>query len=184
MGRRRQSEVLIDARRRLLKARCYWYPIMLDLHRFMVAVARVTVNHDGRGGTAPDPLVWDQGGRRKVRRTDIRVTVDLASLPGPPGILGGPGFKFTGVVFLELILLPGLTVLAFSVNLLLFLGPYIGQWVLRIWVILEFLSWNFLSFSSNGLAAFGLGHSGAVREQPAAAPTHAPKQGVPTLRKG
>ena len=56
----------------------------------MIAVAGVAVNHDGRGGTAPDPLVWDQGGRRKVRRTDTRVNVDLASLPGPPGFLGGP----------------------------------------------------------------------------------------------
>ena len=37
LGRRHQSEVLNDARR-----------IMLDLHRFMIAVARVTVNHDGR----------------------------------------------------------------------------------------------------------------------------------------
>ena len=46
---------------------------MLDLHRFMIAVARVTVSHDGRGGTAPDPLEWDQGGRRKTRRTDNRV---------------------------------------------------------------------------------------------------------------
>ena len=46
---------------RLLKARRHWYPIMLDLHRFMIAVARVSVNHDGKGGTAPDPLVWDQG---------------------------------------------------------------------------------------------------------------------------
>ena len=55
--RRHQSEVLIDARRRLLKARSYWYPIMLDLHRFMIAVARESVNHDGRGGTAPDPFV-------------------------------------------------------------------------------------------------------------------------------
>ena len=52
LGRRHQSEVLIDARRRLLKARSHWYPIMLDLHRFMIAVAGVTVNHDGRGGTA------------------------------------------------------------------------------------------------------------------------------------
>ena len=43
----------------LLKARRHWYPIMLDLHRFMIAVARVSVNHDGKGGTAPDPLVWD-----------------------------------------------------------------------------------------------------------------------------
>ena len=56
---------------------------MLDLHRFMVAIARVSVNHDGRGGTAPDPLVWDQGGPRKLRKTDIGINVDLASLPGP-----------------------------------------------------------------------------------------------------
>ena len=42
----------------------------------------------GGGGTAPDPLVWDQGSRPKVRRTDIWVDVDLASLPGPPGLLG------------------------------------------------------------------------------------------------
>ena len=130
--------VVISARRRLLNARSYWYPVMLDLHRFMIAVAGGSVNHDGRGGTAPDPLVWDQGGGRKVRKFDIRVNVDFASLPGPPCFLGGPGFTFMGVVFLELILLPGLFVLAFSVNLLLFLGPYIGQWVLRIWVILGF----------------------------------------------
>ena len=31
LGRRRQSEVLIDARRRLLGARSHWYPIMTDL---------------------------------------------------------------------------------------------------------------------------------------------------------
>ena len=59
LGRRHQTEVLIDSRRRLPKARSYWYPLMLDLHRFvfMVAVARVSVNHVGRCGTAPDPLV-------------------------------------------------------------------------------------------------------------------------------
>ena len=87
LGRRRQSEVLIDARRRLLKARSHWYPILLHLHRFMIAIARVSVNHDGRGGNAPDPLVWDQGSRPKVRKLAIRVNVDLASLPGPPGFL-------------------------------------------------------------------------------------------------
>ena len=83
LGRRHQSEVLIDAWRRLLKARSSWYPIMLDLHVFMIAVARVSVNHYGKGGTAPDPLVWDQGSRPKVRKLAIRVNVDLASLPGP-----------------------------------------------------------------------------------------------------
>ena len=65
LGRRHQSEVLIDAWRRLPKVRSNWYPTLLLLHVFMIAVARVTVNHDGRGGTAPDPLVWDQGGPKK-----------------------------------------------------------------------------------------------------------------------
>ena len=87
LGRRHQSEVLIDARRSLLKARSHLYPIMLDLHRFMIAIARVSVNHDGNGGTAPDPLVWDQGSRPEVRELAFRVNVDLASLPAPPGFL-------------------------------------------------------------------------------------------------
>ena len=87
LGRRHQYEALIDAKRKLLQARSHWYPIMADLHRFMIAVARVSVNHDGRGGSAPDPLVWDQGSRPKVRKLAIRVNVDLASLPGQPGFL-------------------------------------------------------------------------------------------------
>ena len=87
LGRRHQTELLIDARRELLQARGYWYPIMTDLHRFMIAVARVSVNHDGKGGTAPDPLVWDQESKPKVRKLAIRVNVDLASLPGPPEFL-------------------------------------------------------------------------------------------------
>ena len=61
LGRRHQSEVLIDAKRRLLKACSYWYPFMLDLHRFMIAIARVSVNHDGRSGTAPDPWFGNRG---------------------------------------------------------------------------------------------------------------------------
>ena len=40
-------------------------------------------------GTAPDPLVWDQESRPEARKLAIRVNVDLASLPGPPGFLGG-----------------------------------------------------------------------------------------------
>ena len=42
LGRRHQSEILIDARRRLLGTRGHWYPIMTDLHRFMIAIARVS----------------------------------------------------------------------------------------------------------------------------------------------
>ena len=90
MVRRHQSEVLIDSGRRLLKLRSHWYPMMLQVHGFMIAVARVSVHHDGRGGTALDPLVWDQGGPKKARKLYIRVNVDLAFLPSPPGFLGGP----------------------------------------------------------------------------------------------
>ena len=58
----------------------------------MTAVAWVTVSHDGRVGTAPDPFVKDQGGakKKKARKLDIGVNVDLASLIGPPGFLSGP----------------------------------------------------------------------------------------------
>ena len=59
---------------------------MLDLHRFMIAVARVSVNHDGRGGTAPDPLVSDQGSRPKVRLVLIQGKDPLFCVRvSPPG---------------------------------------------------------------------------------------------------
>ena len=75
LGRRHQIEVLIDAWGKLLKAHSYRYPIMLDLHMFMIVIAWDAVNHDGRGGIALDPLVWDQGSRPKARKLAIRVNV-------------------------------------------------------------------------------------------------------------
>ena len=123
LGRRHQSEFLTDARRKLLKVRNHWYPILLQLQRFKIAVARVTVNHVGRGGTAPDPLVWDLGGRKKTRRTDIRVNVDLASLPGPPAFLTGPWMQVHGVVSLLLILL----LLPCSVGILCKFTAFLGS---------------------------------------------------------
>ena len=74
----------------MLQARDQWYHIVQQLHRFMIAVSRVTVNHDGMGGSAPDPVVWDHGSNSQQRRTYTRINVDLASLPGPPGLLNGP----------------------------------------------------------------------------------------------
>ena len=70
----------------------------------MIAVAPVSVNHDGKGGTAPDPLVLDQGSKPKVRKLAIRVNVDLASLPGTLG------FRSLLVALLLLTLLLGHTV--------------------------------------------------------------------------
>ena len=67
LGRLRQHDDVITARRDLLRVRRFWYPIIFDLHKFMVAISRIEVNHDGFGGTAPDAMVWDRGGIVKTR---------------------------------------------------------------------------------------------------------------------
>ena len=52
---------------------------------------------DGRCGTAPDPLVWDQGSKPETRKIAVRVHVDLASLfLALPGFLGGPWIQVHG----------------------------------------------------------------------------------------
>ena len=43
------------------------------------------VNHDGRDGTAPDPLVWSVGAHPKRGRL-VHAVRHRAFLPGPPGI--------------------------------------------------------------------------------------------------
>ena len=86
-GRLRQTEVVIDARRNLLRVKKDWYPRILSLHRFMVAIAWEALNISDNSGSLADPLVWDRGSKPKARRIDDRVVVDLASLPGPPGFL-------------------------------------------------------------------------------------------------
>ena len=85
VGRRRVSPAVSDARRNLSGVCGRWYPIILDLHRFFIAVSRAVVNHDGRDGTAPDPLVWSAGALHKRRRL-VHAVRDRAFLPGPPGI--------------------------------------------------------------------------------------------------
>ena len=67
-GRRRVGNAVIDARRNLSGVCGRWYPDILDLRRFFIAIACVVVNHDGLGGTALDPLVWSAGALPKRRR--------------------------------------------------------------------------------------------------------------------
>ena len=67
-GRRRVGNTVIDARRNLSGVCSRWYPVLLDLHRFFIAISRAVVNHDGSIGTAPDPLVWSAGALPKRRR--------------------------------------------------------------------------------------------------------------------
>ena len=83
---------------------------MLDLHRFMIAVARETVNHDGQGGTAPDPL-------RRRASLILGLMLILAPFQALLASWVDPGSRFMEVPFLVLIFLPGLLVLASCVSL-------------------------------------------------------------------
>ena len=60
-GRRRVSDLVMDVRRRFVSACSSWYPVVLELHRFFVAIARVAVNEDGCAGIALHRTVWSSG---------------------------------------------------------------------------------------------------------------------------
>ena len=91
-GRRRVNPTVIDARRNLSGVCGRWYHVILDLHRFFIAISRAVVNHDDLGGTAPDPLVWSAGAPGKRRRL-VHAVRDRAFLPGPPGIWHSDWFQ-------------------------------------------------------------------------------------------
>ena len=84
-GRRRHDHAVIDARRNLSLVCSRWYPVLLDLHRFFIAISRAVVNYCGHGGTAPDPLVWSSGALPKRGRL-VHAVRDRAMLPGPPAV--------------------------------------------------------------------------------------------------
>ena len=111
-GRRRVSPVVIDARRNFSGVCGRWYSVILDLHRFFIAVARAVVNHDGLGGTALNPLVWSASALRKRRRLvhavrDRGFCLDLLVF----GIRSG--FRFQLLPSVLMMLLFGLTLLVF-----------------------------------------------------------------------
>ena len=138
LGRLRQHDDVITARRDLLRVRRLWYPIMLDLHRFMVAISRIEVNHDGFGGTAPDAMVWDKGGIVKTRAPSFRLIIDRDTLPGPPNFLSSMGVPRSLFLLLKMMLLLGLIVLTSFLYFLLFWPLFIGHRVLPISVSLAF----------------------------------------------
>ena len=48
LGRSRQTEHIMDARRQIQNAASFGYPIVCELHWFFIAVARTVVNSDGK----------------------------------------------------------------------------------------------------------------------------------------
>ena len=61
LGWLRQNSGVINECRALLHGGRHWYPTMAELHKFMVAVSRILVNHHGHGGTALDAMIRDIG---------------------------------------------------------------------------------------------------------------------------
>ena len=84
-GRRRVGPAVIDARRNLSGVCGRWYPVILDLHRFFIAISRAVETPVKNEGIAPDPVVWSAGALPKRRRL-VHAVRDLAMLPGPPAI--------------------------------------------------------------------------------------------------
>ena len=149
-GRRRVGNAVIDARRNLSGVCNRWYPVILDLHRFFIAVSRAVVNHDGGLGAAPDLLVWSAGALPKRRRL-VHAVRDRAFLPGPPGLWILIGSIFLLLLSVLLILHFGPILLVSWLSGFLFLLVFIGLLVGLIFELVVFLIWSFLSHMSFGL---------------------------------
>ena len=94
-------EVALDRDRKGYSDICKnWYPVIKELHRFFIAISRAVVNDDGRGGLAPDPMVWSAGGKRKLKRP-VEAVRDYAMLPGPGRLWGGDWFKWPDIHITE-----------------------------------------------------------------------------------
>ena len=91
LGRRHQPEEVMDVRRALLDALGALVSHCPSV-RLMVAIARVSVNHDGKSGFAPF-LVWNQGGRLKQRKVDVTIIVTLLCFLALQVSFMGPGFS-------------------------------------------------------------------------------------------
>ena len=112
-GRRRVSPAVIDARRNLSGVCGRWYPVLLDLHRFFIAIARAVVNHDGLGGTVPDPLL---SGLQVLFVRGVGWYMQFVTVLFCPVLLAFGiliGSRFLLLVFVLEILLFGLTLLVF-----------------------------------------------------------------------
>ena len=64
---------------------------------FFIAIARVIVNDDGKGGTAPDPLVWCSGAKGKRRRV-LDAVRDFSTIPGPQRLWVGRWVRWPDIV--------------------------------------------------------------------------------------
>ena len=82
LGRRRVHHAVAYARRMVSRSCAHWYPIVRELHRFFIAIARSVLNDDGMSGTALHPVVWSAAANPRRRKVE-QGSGNLATLPGP-----------------------------------------------------------------------------------------------------
>ena len=75
-----QSDI-VDTHRNIVEARSFWYPVVAERHRFMIAVFRV--NHDG--GRKGRPCCNCSGSWGIVKTEQVRDDVGDDAMPGPRG---------------------------------------------------------------------------------------------------
>ena len=121
LGRKRVHHVISDARRTLNKACARWYPVVCDLHRFFIAIARAALNEDGLAGTSLHPVVWATAANPKRRRVEP-VVRNFAWLPGPPGLWTARWFRVPGTCIDE----ADVAAWPFSVSLLVKIACFLG----------------------------------------------------------
>ena len=85
LGRKRVHCHITDARRLVVGACARWYPVVRELHRFFIAIARTALNEDGVVGTSLHPTVWSTAANPKRKRVEQAVR-NFAWLPGPAGL--------------------------------------------------------------------------------------------------
>ena len=71
LGRKRVHHSVSVARGVVVRSCARWYPVVRDLHRFFIAIARSVVNDDGGSGTSLHPVIWSNNSRLKRRRVTV-----------------------------------------------------------------------------------------------------------------
>ena len=82
LGRRRVHHSVSFARGVVTRSCARWYPVVRDLHRFFMAIARSVVNDDGESATSLHPVIWSNNSNPKRRRIHPGGG-NFARLPGP-----------------------------------------------------------------------------------------------------
>ena len=128
-----------------------WYPVVLVLHRFFIAVSRAAVNCDDSSGLGPRPLVWSALSLPKRRRI-VDVVRNVALLAGPLHLWDSGWVRVPPVaISAEDVCLRPYSV-GILVKLVTFLGSlFIGPLLVMTWDLEVFPMLSFLSFMSFGL---------------------------------